>query len=75
MRFKKQKFDDIANKLYNINMNNIDEKSKKIEEIYTQTINKIKELEEKQRQITSEYIKKIEQEKISELKKLLNNEA
>lgn len=53
--------------------NNIDEKSKKIEDIYNETINKIKEFENRQKEIASKYIKKLEEEKIKELEKLLKD--
>lgn len=71
---KKQKIDYILWVFYNIYMdNNIDEKSKKIEDIYNETINKIKEFENRQKEIASKYIKKLEEEKIKELEKLLKD--
>lgn len=52
-------------------MENIKEKSQKIEEEYNKVLDKIKKLENRQKELVSNYIKKLEQEKIESLSKLL----
>ena len=48
-----------------------EEQTKKIEEIYNETIAKVKMLEEDQKKLVSDYIKKLELEKIEKIRKSL----
>lgn len=50
-----------------------EEKVKKIEKIYNETIRKVKGLEQEQKRIASDYIKKLEKEKIEKIRKTLSN--
>lgn len=48
-----------------------EEKIKKIEEIYQETITKVEALEKQQKQLVGDYIHKLEEEKIEKIRKSL----
>lgn len=68
-------------KCYNINIKTMDnnqeqsqkiiETSKKIKEIYNNTINKIKALEQEEKKVINDYIKKLEQKEVEHIRKKL----